>query len=627
MNRNLLQDRRFRPHFWTQFFGALNDNVFKNALVILITFKAFSIAGIPTEQMVAICGGIFILPFFLFSATAGQLADKYSKSQLIIWIKIWEIIVMLMGAYGFITENIIILIMTLFLMGLQSTFFGPVKYSILPHLLGDDELVSGNAYVELGTFIAILFGTILGGILIAIPHHGVWMVSAAVIIFAAIGCISSVKIRKLKAVTPSLKFRFNPIPQTLLILKLMKKRRSVFLSVLGISWFWFLGAVILSMLPIYCKNSLNSNESVVTFFLALFSIGVGTGSVLCERLSFRKLELGLVPIGSIGLSLFSFDLFLIGQPYLIEIHPASQISVLELISTWTGFRISLDLFLFSVFSGLFIVPLYTLIQQRSIENERSRVIAANNILNALFMVVSAIFLMMLFYLKLTIPQIFLVLSIINALVAVYIYTIIPEFLFRLMCWFVAHILYRIQVIGRENIPSKGPAVLICNHVSFVDWLIIASACPRPIRFVMHYSFLEIPLTGRIFKDARVIPIAGSKESPEILNSALENISEELGKDELVCIFPEGTITGDGNLGTFKPGIERIIQKTPVPVIPLALTGLWGSFFSRKYGKAMSKPFRRCWSRITLNIGSSVSPAAVSAEKLCVFVKQLTLDSK
>lgn len=603
--------------------GALNDNVFKNALIILITFRAFSLAGIPTEQLVAICGGIFILPFFLFSAPAGQLADKYSKSRLIIWIKIWEIIVMLIGAYGFITDNIIVLLLALFLMGLQSTFFGPVKYSILPHLLRDDELVSGTAYVELGTFISILFGTILGGILIAIPHHGVWMVSAAVIIFATLGCLTSVKINKLEAVAPGLKFQVNPIPQTLLILKLMKKKRSVFLSVLGISWFWFLGAAFLSLLPIYCKNFLNSNESVVTFFLALFSIGVGVGSILCERLSFQKLELGLVPIGSIGLSIFAFDLYLIGRPYSVAIQPSPQISVFGLLSTWPGLHISLDLFLFSVFSGLFIVPLYTLVQQRSNENERSRVIAANNILNALFMVVSAVFLMTLFALQLTIPQIFLALSITNALVAVYIYTIVPEFLFRLICWFLAHILYRIQVIGRENLAIEGPAVLICNHVSFVDWLIIASVCPRPIRFIMHYSFLEIPLTGRIFRDAKVIPIAGSRENPQILNSAFERISEELGKKEIVCIFPEGTVTRDGNLGPFRKGIEHIIKKTPVPVVPMALNGLWGSFFSRKYGKAMSKPFRRFWSRITLNIGNSVAPQEVSAEKLRMLVKQLT----
>jgi 1-acyl-sn-glycerol-3-phosphate acyltransferase len=622
MNNTLLRDRRFWPIFWTQFLGAFNDNVFKNALVILITLRAFSIRGVSSEQIVALCGGIFILPFFLFSATAGQLADKYSKSRIVVWIKLWEILAMLIGAYGFITERFLLLLTTLFFMGLHSTFFGPVKYSILPQLLRSEELVSGTAYVEMGTFLAILLGTLLGGFLISLAASGAWLVSAAALTVAILGWMTSTRIRPLAPVTPSLKIQANPIVPTFQIIKLTAKVRSVFLSILGISWFWFFGAAVLSLLPGYCKQILRGEEQLITFFLAMFSVGVGVGSMICGRLSGQKLELGLVPVGSLGLSLFAFDLFLIGNPSWVFTHPGAQLTITQLLSTVGGWRIAMDLFLLAVFGGFFIVPLYTLVQQRSAEAERSRVIAGNNVINAFFMVVAAALLVSLLALKFTIPQIFLLLAVLNLAVAVYIYTVLPEFLFRFICWVSANVMYRLRVVGRQHLPPDGPAVLVCNHVSLVDWLIIASACPRPVRFVMHYSFLQIPFTRRIFRDAKVIPIAGSREKPEILESAFERIAQELEDGELVCIFPEGKITRNGSLNKFRPGVERVVATTPVPVVPMALGGLWGSFFSKKDGKPMRRPFRRIWSRISLVIGPAVPPREATAEKLQELVSAL-----
>lgn len=622
MSGNIMMQKRFLPHFITQFLGAFNDNLFKNALVILITFKAYSFAGVDTEKLVALCSGIFILPFFLFSAMAGRMADKYSKSRLIFFIKVLEILVMILGAIGFILENMVILLAVLFLMGLQSSFFGPVKYSILPQLLKEEELVTGNAYVETGTFVSILLGTIAGGVLITVPGHGNWLVSAILICVAGAGCLASRNIIHLKPAAPDLIIGKDLFSPTLEILKITRRTRSVFLSILGISWFWFLGAAILSLLPPYCKNVLKADASVVTFFLALFSIGVGIGSILCERLSFRKLELGLVPVGSIGISVFAFDLFLTGVPGISFTDPDIAVTVTSLLSSWPGLRISLDLFMFSVFGGFFIVPLYTLIQQRSEKQERSRVIAGNNILNALFMVGSALFLVGLFSLDLTIPQIFLILSLLNIGVAIYIYTIVPEFLYRFLCWIISCLMYRLKIVGRENIPLDGPAVLVCNHVSFIDWLIIAAGCPRVVRFVMHHSFLKIPLTRRIFKDAGVIPIAGVRENRHTLVEAFERISRALEDGEIICIFPEGKLTSDGSIGAFKAGIERIIQRNPVPVIPMALSGMWGSFFSRKHGRAMTRPFRRFWSKICLTIGAPVPPQEVSADYLKHRVVQL-----
>jgi 1-acyl-sn-glycerol-3-phosphate acyltransferase len=620
---NLLRDRRFSPFFWTQFCGALNDNIFKNALVIFITIRAFSLGSISSEQMVALCGGIFILPFLVFSATAGQLADKLSKSRIVIWVKIWEIAVMLVGAYGFITDNVMLLLTTLFFMGLHSAFFGPVKYSILPQLLTREELVSGNAYVEMGTFLAILLGTILGGLLIAHAALGGWLVSAAVLTVAIVGFYSSLRIQSLAAAAPSLPIQINPIPLTWDMIRRIHANRSVFLSILGISWFWFFGAGMLSVLPTYCKQLLRGDEALITLFLALFSVGIGIGSVLCGRLSARKLELGLVPLGSIGISWFCLDLFLVGRPgNLAPGDGATAITIMNFLTTAGGLRIAVDLLFLAICGGFFIVPLYTLVQQRSEDEERSRVIAANNILNALFMVGAALMLVVLFRLKFSIPQILLVLGILNFIVAAYIYTLLPEFLFRFLCWVIANLMYRLRVIGRDNLPMDGPAVLVCNHVSYVDWLIIASACPRPVRFIMHYGFMEIPLTKRIFSDAKVIPIAGSKENPEILESAFERIASELRDEEIVCIFPEGRITTNGEVRKFRPGIERILRETPVPVVPMALYGLWGSFFSRKDGKALRKPFRRIWSRVSLVIGQAISPNDASPEQLHKLVSEL-----
>jgi 1-acyl-sn-glycerol-3-phosphate acyltransferase len=619
---NLLRDRRFSPVFWTQFFGAFNDNIFKNALVIFITIRDFSIGGVSSQQMVALCGGIFILPFFLFSATGGQLADKVSKSRLMMWIKVWEILVMAIGAYGFLSGSLLLLLVTLFFMGLHSAFFGPVKYSILPQLLRKDELVSGNAYVEMGTFLAILLGTILGGALIAHSQYGTWLVGVAVLIVAVLGWYSSMRLVPLAPVAPALRLQLNPVVPTWQSVKRITQTRSIFLSILGISWFWFFGAAILSILPAYCKDFLHGDEALITLFLALFSVGIGIGSILCGRLSARKLELGLVPLGSLGISLFSFELFLAGRPDALVASSAGHVTILGLLASAGGWRIVIDLLLLAIFGGFFIVPLYTLIQQRSEETERSRIIAGNNILNALFMVVAALLLVLLFHLNFTIPQIFLILALLNLGVATYIYTVLPEFLFRFLCWVIAKVMYRLQFIGRDNLPVDGPAVLVCNHVSLVDWLIIASACPRPIRFVMHHSFLSIPLTRRIFKDAKVIPIAGTREAPEILESAFARVAAELRAGELVCIFPEGKITQDGEMDRFRPGVERIIRETPVPVIPMALNGLWGSFFSKKDGKPLRRPFRRVWSRVALTIGEAVLPGEVSAERLEQLVRDL-----
>jgi len=611
----LLRTRRFGAMFWTQFLGAFNDNLFKNAVAILVAYKALAVWGLSSDQLVVLGTGIFILPFFLFSATAGQLADKLPKRRLIRWIKAAEILIMIVAAVGFQIDALGLLFAALFLMGLHSAFFGPVKYGILPQLLADDELVGGNALVETGTFLAILLGTIAGGVLVAHGEAGLVWLGVAVVAVAVLGYLASLALPARPAENPGLRVVWNPVPPILETYHITRRNRTVYLSVLGIAWFWFFGASLLALLPSYTRDVLHANEHVITLALALFCCGIALGSLLCERLSDRKVELGLVPFGSIGMTLFAADLYLVGEPPAGPVGADGLRSVAEFAHTAGGLRIMADLMLLATFSGFFIVPLYALVQQRSEAAIRSRVIAGNNILGAFFMVLSSAMLLALLAVDLSIPHIFLVLAVLNGAVAVYIYRLIPEFLLRFVAWLVASVIYRLRTVGRDHIPAAGPALLVCNHVSMVDWLIIASACRRPVRFVMYHGFLALPFLGWVFRDAKVIPIAPAREDEEVLAAAFDQIARELDAGEVVCLFPEGRLTADGTLGVFRPGIERILARTPVPVVPMALTGMWGSFFSRRYGRAMRRPFRRFWSRISLVIGTPMAPQAATTDAL------------
>lgn len=609
MQGSPMRDRRFAPLFWTQFLGAFNDNLFKNALVILITFRAVSVAGLSPEQMVALSGAVFITPYFVFSAISGQLADKYDKAVMIRATKVMEIAVMTIGAAGFGFGSVPMLLLVLFLLGVQATLFGPCKYAILPQHLTEAELVGGNALIEMGTYLAILLGTLTGGILVG-WDGGESVVAAGVFLVAVAGWVVSLWIPPAPSVNPDLKVTLDPFGPTLELVRLTRKKQSVFLSIIGISWFWAFGATFLSLFPSYTKDVLGGDPTLATLFLALFSVGIGLGSMLCERLSRERLELGLVPLGSFGMSLFTFDLWLVGQPWAVGAEP---IGIGTFLSTFSGLRIALDLSLLALAGGFMIVPMYTLVQWRTDPAETSRVIAGNNVINAVFMVLGSVALAGAFAVGLSTVQVFLILAIVNTVAAIYIYTVVPEFLLRFVVWVISHVVYRISVQGHPNVPIDGPVVLVANHVSFVDWFVIAAAIKRPPRFVMHHSYYAIPVVRWLFRQARVIPIAGSKEDPALLEAAFEQIHRELLDEQVVCIFPEGRITETGELNPFRAGIERIVARDPVPVVPMALNGLWGSFFSRKHGKAVAKPFRRIWSRVWVSVGAPIPPETVTAE--------------
>ena len=618
---HLLTERRFWPLFWTQFLGAFNDNLFKNALVILIAYRSMTLLGVGSATIVVACAGIFIFPFFLFSATAGQLADHYPKWRLIRWVKVWEIGVMVLAGVGFATDSLVLLLVVLFLMGMQSTFFGPAKYAILPELLDDETLVGGNALVAMATFLAILLGTITGGLVVAGGDRWVSRLGPLVVAVAFLGFATSIFVKKLPAANPDLPVSFDPVKPTIDILRLTRRVHTVFLSVLAISWFWFLGASFLSLLPNFSKDVLGGSETVVTLCLATFCVGIGTGSMLCERLSRRHLELGLVPLGSIGISVFAIDLAFSGWRFAASAN-GGLLTVAQFMREPGGVHVLIDLFMIAVFSGFYTVPLMTFIQQRSASAERSRVIAGNNILNALLMVLSSFMLVGLLAAAVSIPGIFLILAVLNIAVAIYIYTVIPEFLLRFVAWCLANIMYRVRVEHPERIPVQGAAVMTANHASFIDWLLIASASPRPVRFVMDAEYSRLPLIRFLFRDAKVIPIAPGTADPELLERAYERIAEELAVGELVCVFPEGGISSDGELAPFRRGIEHIVERTRVPVVPVALVGLWGSYFSRKGGRAMTRPFRRFWSRVEIKVGEEIAPEAVTAQVVAERVAEL-----
>ncbi|MBI4990230.1 MAG: MFS transporter [Rhodocyclales bacterium] len=619
---SLLRERRFAPFFGVQFLGALNDNVFKQALVILLTYSTASYTTMSTDILQNLAQALFVLPFFLFSATAGQLADKYEKSRLISITVAIELCCMALGAAGFFLHSLPLLFTALFLGGIQSALFGPVKYAILPQHLKESEIVGGNGMVEMGTSVAILVGMMLGGWLVAQEGWGVTAAAFVTMGISATGFLLSRLIPLAPAAAPELRINWNPLTETWRNLQFMRGNRTVFLSVLGISWFWFYGSIFLTQFPNLSKDILSGQESVVTLLLIVFSIGIGVGSLLCERLSGHKVEIGLVPFGSIGMTLFGIDLYFALAAHL-QHEPMALAAFVQDAGHW---RLLADLFLIGLFGGFYIVPLYALIQIRSEPSHRSRIIAGNNILNALFMVAAAGIAIGLFAAGLTIPQLLLATALMNAVVALYIYRLVPEFLMRFIVWLLIHSVYRLKKEGLQHIPEEGPAVIVCNHVSFVDALIIAAACPRPIRFVMDHQIFKLPIISFVFREGRAIPIASAKEDPALLERAYEEVAKALEAGDLVGIFPEGRITDTGELYPFRRGITRIVERTPVPVVPMALKGLWGSFFSRKDGPAMTRPFRRgLFSKVSLAVAAPVSPAAATPEALQEIVAGLRGD--
>ena len=620
----LLRQRRFAPFFWTQFSGAANDNLFKFAFTVMVTYQ-LSVAWLQPAMAGLVIGALFILPFLLFSATSGQLTDKYDKTRMIRFVKNLEIAIMLVAAAGFVAGSVPVLLLCTFLMGVHSTLFGPVKFAYLPQVLNERELTGGNGMVEMGTFVAILLGNVAGGLLVALPGIGHTTVALACVLLALVGRVVAQFIPSAPATDPGLVINWNPITETWRNLQLARSNPVVFRSLLGISWMWFFGAVFLSQFPSFAKEVLHGNEQVASLLLVVFSIGIGTGSLLCEVLSRRHVEIGLVPLGAIGMSVFAIDLYFAARGL-----PASDVMGLgAFLAQPAHWRVMADLALLSLFAGLYSVPMYALIQLRSAPTHRARIIAANNILNALFMIASALIAGALLSAGFTVPQVFLFTGIANAVVAGYIFLLVPEYLLRFVAWVASRFVYRFRVHGDAHLPTSGAAVLACNHVSFIDAVLLMAASPRPIYFMMDHRIFQVPVLGWLFRLAKAIPIAPHKEDPQVYAAAFERAAQVLRGGDLLAIFPEGGLTRDGTLQPFKGGIVKILARAQadgldVPVIPMALTNLWGSYFSRiEQGGAMVRPFRRGWlNRVGLNVGAPLPGQGLAPEQLHACVAQL-----
>ncbi|MGY1426564.1 MFS transporter [Lysobacter sp. A289] len=630
----LLGQRRFLPFFATQSLGAFNDNVYRQAIIGLLFWL-----GVSSEQKTLytnLAPALFILPYFLFSALAGQIAEKTEKSTLIRITTAMEIGIMSLAAVGFVLQSMTVLLVALFCTGLQSTLFGPVKYSILPAVLHPRELTGGNGLVEMGTSFSILLGMILGGSIFAMAGaSGPWVAGAAVITLAIIGHLVSRAIPKAGAGAPGLKINWNPIPESIAVLRLAKKQLAVRNAVLGVSWFWFVGTVLTSQLPTYAEVNLGGSATLYIFALALFSVGTGVGSLLCERLSARTVEIGLVPLGAFGMTAFMLDLYF-ARPGAATV---SGLDVLGFVQQPGSWRIVVDLLGIGLFTGFFVVPLFALIQSRTPKSEMSRVFAGLNIQNSGFIVLAAVLGLALqlppFELAgmrvpmpdLDIPQVFLALAIANALVAIWIFTIVPEFLMRFLSWVLVRTLYRLRVQGIDHIPDEGAALVVCNHVSYMDALLLAASIPRPVRFVMYYRIFNVPVMRWIFRTAKAIPIAGAKENPELMQRAFDEIDAALADGQVVGIFPEGRLTSDGEIAAFKSGVEKILERRQVPVIPMALRGMWTSMWSRhetRLGR-MRVP-RRFRAQVEVVIGSPLEGAHVDAGVLEAKVRALRGDA-
>ncbi len=439
---SFVRTQRFLPLFLTQFLGALNDNLLKNAMIMLVTYRIAVSTGENAQVMVTLAAGLFILPFFLFSATAGQLADKFDKAALTRIIKTVEIAIMGVAAIGFFAQSTALLLAALFAMGVHSTFFGPIKYALLPQQLHDDELLPGNAYIEAGTFLAILLGTLLGGVLV-LQAHGIPLISAALLAIAATGYVTSRRIPAAPACDPALRINPNIWQETGRILAYSRSDRQIFLCILGISWFWLVGATLLAEFAPFVKDVLHADAAVVTLLLTIFSVGIGIGSFLCNKLLRGHIQATYVPLAALAISVFGVDLYFASRHFHAPV--SGLFSLWQFIASPGGLRIVFDLLCMALSGGIFIVPLYAIIQHRSAPEHRARVIAANNVINSLFMVASALLTLALLSAGFTIPGVFLIIALANLAVAAYICKLLPDALIRSVLRAILGFLFRLGI--------------------------------------------------------------------------------------------------------------------------------------------------------------------------------------
>lgn len=610
---SLLKNPRFVPLLLVQFLGAFNDNVFKNALIILITYRFITQSLLLQQLSVTLAAGLFILPFFIFSALAGQLADKLSKRYLTIIIKGFECIFMVLASIGFYLHSVSLLMLVLFFMGIHSSFFGPIKYAILPDLLKKNELIAGNALVEASTFIAILIGTILGGLLIANIADLRW-ISTIIISIAGVGFITSFFIPATNKGNPSLKLNLHFIHASIKIIQQVKAEKKVFLGILAISWFWLIGATFLTQFPSFTKNILHADASVVTLFLVIFTVGVACGSLFCNQLLKHRISMKWIPISLWLMSIFIIDLYFASRQATSHLELVHFTSFFKFLNHW---RICLDLLGLAVSGGIYAVPLYTLIQTDTATEHRARTIAANNIINSLFIVIASIIIIFLLKIDLNVTQIFLLLGVVNAGFAIYATRLIPQGLIKPFLRKILRFLYDVKLNGFENYKEAGESVvIIANHTSFLDVVLLYAFLPEELLFAIN-SF-----TSRIWWIKPFLYFSKVFELDPLNPLAIKTLIKEVKKGQKCVIFPEGRITTTGALMKLYEGPGLIADHAKVNLLPIRLQGAQYTPFSRLRGKVQIRWFPKIYISILPPRKFIVDPTMSSRKRRQLISNQL-----
>ena len=615
---NLMQDRRFAPFFWTQALGAFNDNVFKQVVLLLLTYEAVPRMHWDGSLVNSIGMMLFMLPTLVFSSWGGRLADTQDKAPLIRALKTFEVACMAMAALAIWCEAYIAMLGILALVGVQAALFGPVKYAILPQHVPRAHLVGANAWVEMGTFLAILLGTILAGVLAELPDD--WRYRLIGVVLIAVALAGWWSARRIPSAPPLTAQPADSQVITRSSLKLFWTQRSMRFAILGISLFWFLGTCYLSQLNVWVKDVAATDMSMVSALMASFAIGVGLGAALYSKLSVGRLELGLVPIGALIIALCG-TLFAYSGPKIGM--SGEALTLMARLRDGTLLPMMLELIGVGIGGGLYIMPLYLMLQIKSDPNHRARMIAINNIVNALFMLVASLFAILIVnVLHWSLPVFYALVALCALLIGVASFGYNPRPCLRILTFMGMRLCYKLRIKGREFIPEEGAAVVVCNHVSYTDALILAAASPRPLRFVMYAPIYEMPLINGFCRIAGAIPINNARNTPSAMRRTFRQIKKALDAGEVVMIFPEGQLTRNGEIGSFQRGIERIIEETPVPVIPAALSGLWGGWGTHKGSAPFSGWPKKIHTRVRMMFGEPVPPEQVTRELLYQRVCQL-----
>lgn len=600
--RSLMRERSFAPFFWTQATGAFNDNLFKQLLLLLLTYVAVPQHGWSAGVVNNLAAGLFILPFLLFSAWGGALADATDKRRLIIGLKWLELVTMALAAIMIWYQLFIPLLALLLLAGVQAALFGPVKYAILPQQVARNRLMGANAWVELGTFIAILAGTVLAGSLTSLPDSWASIAMGGMLVLVSlVGLVSAYLVPPAPAKRET-RVGWRPLALSIDVMGIAMRRRRLLNTMLGISLFWFLGTSYLTQLPQWVAREPHGDGSVVSFMLGAFAVGIGLGALICARLSAGRIETGLISLGALLIGVAGLDFAHHGaMHYGDRVYP-----LLTLMKEWRLWWMFLDLVLIGIGGGLLIVPLYMRLQTESEDEIRSRIIAANNILNALFMVLASGFgVLVLGIIQATLHFYLAFIALLALVGGILLALRYPAPVLRIAIFIALRCGYRMRLYGRQNIPDTGPALVMCNHVSYMDALMLGGTSPRILRFMMDTPAYESRWLNWFCRIAGAIPVDLSKRNPKDVRRALNEVSTALRNGEIVMIFPEGRLTRDGNIGEFRRGIENILKRDPVPVIPAAISGLWGSWGSYRNGRPFKRWPTRFRRKVRLGFGTPV----------------------